>query len=86
MVDISPTSFAPQQPLTAPSAEEFRQRAQDQETARATEQTRNADSEPGPPAREDRIEIQQQAVEEDERREDTERNEDGLGRQVDVRV
>jgi hypothetical protein len=86
MVDISPTSFAPQQPLTAPSAEELRQRAQDQETARATEQTRNADSEPGPPAREDRIEIQQQAVEEDERREDTERNEDGLGRQVDVRV
>lgn len=86
MVDISPTSFAPQQPLTAPSAEELRQRAQDQETARATEQSRNADSEPGPQAREDRIEIQEQAVEVEERQEDTERNADGLGRQVDVRV
>lgn len=86
MVDISPTSITPQQPLTAPSAEELRQRAQDQETARATEQSRSADSEPGPPSREDRIEIQQQAVEPDERQEDTERNADGLGRQVDVRV
>ena len=86
MVDISPTSIAPQQPLTAPSAEELRQRAQDQETARATEQSRNADSEPGPQAQEDRIEIQQRAVEAEERRDDTERNEEGLGRQVDVRV
>ena len=86
MVDILPTSITPRQPLTAPSAEELRQRAQDQETARATEQSRSADFEPGPPSREDRIEIQQQAVEPDERQEDTERNADGLGRQVDVRV
>ncbi|GEM_PF-3017931 len=86
MVDISPTSFAPQQPLTAPSAEELRQRAQDQETARATEETRNTDSEAGSRAQEDRVEIQQQAVEQEERREDVEQDADGLGRQVDVWV
>lgn len=86
MVDISPTSFAPQQPLTAPSAEELRQRAQDQETARATEETRNTDSEAGSRAREDRIEIQQRVVEPEERGEDVEREADGLGQQVDVRV
>jgi len=56
MVDIYLSSYAPQQPMTAPS----------------TEQSRNADSEPDPQAREDRIEIQQQVVELEERREDTE--------------
>lgn len=86
MVDISPTSIAPQQPLTAPSAEELRQRAEDQETARATEETANSDAEPGPQPREDRVEIQGAPVEQEERREDVVRDEERPGSQVDVRV
>ena len=86
MVDISPTSIAPQQPLTAPSAEELRQRAEDQETARATEETANSDAEPGPQARDDRVEIRGARVEQSERSEEAERDEGRPGRQVDVRV